>query len=74
MINKAKEIANGYKNLLKYKLGISNKKDEEVFLARREVCNSCVRRDEKNDRCMECGCQLAAKTRSVLSKCDIGLW
>ena len=29
------EIVNGYKNLLKSKLGISEEKDEEIFKARR---------------------------------------
>ena len=51
-----------------------NQTIREYNLETRDGAVICVRRDEKNDRCMECGCPLAAKTRSVLSKCDIGLW
>ena len=73
MKNQAKEIANGYKNLLKSKLGLSSENDEKVFRARRKVCDSCEFKSAM-DRCLKCGCPLAAKTRSLISKCPEGLW
>ena len=44
--SQAAQIANGIKNLLKSKLGLSSELDEAVFDARREVCDSCT---EKTD-------------------------
>tara|TARA_R110000803_G_scaffold129900_3_gene197295 strand:- start:329 stop:547 length:219 start_codon:yes stop_codon:yes gene_type:complete len=69
-----REIANGYKNLIKSKLGVSDEKDEEIFSARREICNACNYRKEKTDRCGLCGCPLAAKTRSLITKCPDKQW
>ena len=71
--DKAKEIASGYKNLLKSKLGISSVEDEKIFSARRNICNACQHRSDL-DRCLMCGCPLAAKTRSLISNCPIGNW
>lgn len=73
MIKKAKEIAQGYGNLLKSALGVSKEKDLEVFAARRKICNSCEHRSNMN-RCLVCGCPLAAKTKSLISNCPKGLW
>tara|TARA_R110000822_G_scaffold227017_2_gene359713 strand:+ start:8820 stop:9041 length:222 start_codon:yes stop_codon:yes gene_type:complete len=73
-MSKAKEISNGYKNLLLSKLGLSSEENEKVFNARREICNSCASRDILLDRCKLCGCPLAAKTRSIVTECPIKLW
>lgn len=70
---KAKEIADGYKNLLKDKAGLSDEKDIKIFKARREICNACEFKSAM-DRCLQCGCPLAAKTRSLTSDCPIGNW
>jgi hypothetical protein len=67
-MSKVNEIANGYKNLVKSKLGLSSEKDEKIFKARREICNSCPEKTAL-DRCALCSCPLAAKTRSLESKC-----
>lgn len=67
------EIVNGYKNLVKSKLGVSSERDEEIFQARRTICNACPAKT-KTDRCAKCGCPLAAKTRSLLSNCPDDLW
>jgi hypothetical protein len=72
-MGKLKEILDGYKNLAKYKLGLSDEKDEEIFSARREICNACPKKT-KNDRCSMCGCPLVAKTRSLVTKCPNKLW
>lgn len=73
-MNKAKEISNGYKNLVKSKLGLSAKKDELIFMARRTICNSCEFRDPDWDICKKCGCPLTAKTKSLLTDCPEELW
>lgn len=72
-MSRFKEIVNGYSNLVKSKLGVSSEKDEEIFQARRKICNSCDHRT-KMDRCGLCGCPLPAKTRSLLSNCPDGNW
>jgi rRNA maturation endonuclease Nob1 len=73
-MSKAKEISQGYANLLLSKLGLSSKHNEKIFKARREVCNACEHRDEEFDRCRKCGCPLAAKTKSLITECPIKLW
>ena len=70
---KAKEIAEGYANLLKSKVGLSSEEDEKIFKARMEICNACQYKSAMN-RCLKCGCPLAAKTRSLTSKCPEGEW
>ena len=70
---KAKEIADGYKNLIKSKLGLSSEEDEKIFQSRREICDACDRKSAL-DRCLECGCPLAAKTKSLTSECPLDLW
>ena len=72
-MSKAKEIAEGYTNLVKSKLGLSSAQDEKVFKARREICNACKFKSAM-DRCLKCGCPLGAKTRSLITKCPEGNW
>ncbi len=72
-MSRLEEIINGYSNLLKSKLGVSKAKDERIFKARREICNACPERT-RLDRCGLCGCPLAAKTRSLVTKCPDGKW
>ncbi len=71
--SQAAQIANGVKNLLKSKLGLSSELDEAVFSARREVCDSCTEKTDM-DNCGLCGCPLATKTRSLITSCPAGLW
>ncbi len=73
MVNKFKEIVNGYSNLVKSKLGLSDEKDEEIFNARRTICNACEHKSPL-DRCIKCGCPLSAKTRSLKTNCPEGNW
>lgn len=72
-MSKFDEIVNGYKNLVKSKLGLSDDKDEEIFTARRTICNACSEKTAL-DRCALCGCPLAAKTRSLISNCPNKKW
>ena len=69
------EIVSGYKNLVKSKLGLSDEKDEEIFNARRTICNACSFKSAM-DRCLKCGCPLGAKTRSLdpETKCPEKFW
>ena len=71
--SKASEIASGYKNLLKSKLGLSSQLDEALFTARREICDACEFKSAL-DRCLKCGCPLAAKTKSYTSECPEKHW
>jgi hypothetical protein len=73
IMSRFKQIVNGYSNLVKSKLGLSSEKDEEIFTARREICNACEFKT-KFDRCGKCGCPLPAKTRSLISNCPEGNW
>jgi hypothetical protein len=74
-MSKAREIASGYKNLLKNQLGLSSPEQEKLFVVRREICNACDYRSAL-DVCIKCGCPLSAKTKSLSphSKCPEGLW
>jgi hypothetical protein len=72
-MSRFKEIVNGYKNLVKSKLGLSSEKDEEIFKARRTICNACPHTSAL-DRCLKCGCPLSAKTRSLTTNCPEGNW
>lgn len=72
-MSKFDEIVNGYKNLVKSKLGLSSEKDEEIFNARRTICNACPKKTDM-DRCSMCGCPLGAKTRSLITKCPDKKW
>ena len=63
-MSKVKKIAEGYANLVKSKLGLSSAQDEELFKARRAICNACEFKSAM-DRCLKCGCPLGAKTRSL---------
>ena len=75
-MGKAKEIFNGWKNLL-----IKDDYVELVAQKRLEICNGCSKNSIKKKvthrpdfHCTACGCTLAAKTRSLESSCPISLW
>ena len=73
-MSKTSEIANGWKNLLKYNLGFSSWEDIKIFESRREICNACEYRDPEKDKCTKCGCPLVAKTKSLKTLCPEGYW
>ena len=72
-MSKAKEIANGFGNLLKSKVGLSEEGVESLASARQSICSECEH-GKNRTRCAKCGCVLAAKTRSIHSSCPINLW
>ncbi len=68
----AKEIANGFGNLLKNTIGLSSDKEKELFSARKAICDNCEH--GQSVKCGKCGCIIAAKTKSIHSACPIDLW
>ena len=68
----AKEIAEGFGNLIKDKMGLSTEAQKELFAARKAICDSCEH--GQGTRCNLCGCVIAAKTKSLGSSCPDKLW
>lgn len=68
---KAAEIADGWKNLM-----VMDEVVEETAAKRAEVCAKCPEYGKKLGIpvCNNCGCPLAAKTRSTLGTCPLGKW
>ena len=67
MKNKLNEIIDGWG-----KFFVKEPNTEKIAMERAEVCSSC----EHNviNICDQCGCPLAAKTRSKKSKCPKNKW
>ena len=81
MSNKLQEMYDGWKNLLIPEAKIKPYIDK-ISRNRNNICNTCEF-NSKNDKtihirfdihCKQCGCTLAAKTRSLTSSCPIGKW
>jgi hypothetical protein len=76
MAGKIKEIAEGWSNLI----FSSDEKIENMSKERMKICEECEfhSKHHKTKRpdvhCTNCGCTLAAKTRSESSKCPINKW
>lgn len=47
---------------------------DEVYAERINICKSCDRYDESENRCRECGCFLAAKAKIILQGCPLNKW
>lgn len=67
-----KEIANGFGNLIKNKMGLSKPEEKKLFAARKAICDACPH--GQRARCNLCGCVIAAKTKSINSSCPDKLW
>jgi len=70
----SKEIYEGFKNLVKSKLLLSNKEVKTMAKLRYDICKDCTSRNRMTGTCRECGCFLAAKTRSEASSCPLNHW
>ena len=70
----AKEIYDGYSNLLKKKMHMSNPEIERMAKYRYNICKACEERDVVLDICRKCGCHLPSKTRSKSSACPLKHW
>lgn len=68
-LEKLSEIQDGWKNAI-----WKDEEVEKVALERATVCAKCP--SNKGNACIECGCPLFAKTRSMkeTNKCDLGKW
>lgn len=72
-MSKIKQITEGYSNLVKKGLGVSNTIVEALAEERyTNHCHSCE--DRKEGKCGVCGCLLGAKIRSLTASCPKGKW
>lgn len=72
-MSKIDEVANGFSNLAKSKLGLLSKETEVRNQVRMDICNACEHKTALG-RCGKCGCVLAAKTKCDECTCPIGKW
>jgi len=72
-MSKLDDIANGYGNLAKDKLGLLTKKQSKLFSNRMAICQACEFKTELG-RCRKCGCVLTAKTKCEDCKCPADKW
>ncbi len=47
---------------------------EKVYNQRLEICESCSYFDTKQHSCMECGCFIPSKAKSILESCPLNKW
>ncbi len=66
-MSKFKEIVDGWRYVV-----FPNQEVEKVALERAKVCGTCP--ENKNGRCLACGCFLQAKARSPKSTCPLNKW
>jgi hypothetical protein len=48
--------------------------DEDVSIARLEICESCPRLIKTTKQCRECGCFMALKVKLKNAACPINKW
>lgn len=47
---------------------------DRVAAKRFDICLSCPKYSEKNDKCVECGCSMSTKVKFKASECPINNW
>jgi len=68
------DIQEGYNNLmLKYK-GTPNEEAEKISEERYKICKTCEHFERTFLYCVNCGCDLEAKTRATKYKCELNKW
>lgn len=73
--NKIYEIGEGWINLAKKQLGIADTEVESLAANRLALCLTCKFYNSFTMTCGGgCGCVIAAKTRSIESKCPLNVW
>lgn len=73
-MQQSKEIYEGFRNLIKAKLSLSDEDIENMARLRYNICLECKSRKKISNICGECGCYLPAKTRSETSECPLKYW
>jgi hypothetical protein len=74
-MSKIGEIAEGWANL-----AFKKKHIERIAKSRMLICNTCEAHSDKHDtvridkHCIECGCPLSSKTRSLSTACPLNKW
>ena len=72
-MGKIDEVANGFSNLGKSKLGLLSEETMKRNQDRMDICNECEFKTALG-RCGKCGCLLAAKTKCDKCTCPIDKW
>ena len=73
-LNQAKEIYEGFTNLIRKGLNFTEEDVEKMASYRVNICNNCDKKRNITNTCGECGCFIPAKTRSKHSSCPLGHW
>lgn len=47
---------------------------DKVYNERLQICKSCEKFDEEQNRCFECGCYLPVKAKFILDDCPLNKW
>jgi len=69
-----KQIYDGWKNLAKKHLNISDDSTEKTAVWRYVNCVKCEYQEKTTLICKKCGCYTPSKVRSDDSHCPIGKW
>ncbi len=73
----AKNLANFSWDLIKYIHENHNTVlfvSDDVYKERTQICKSCERFDDMENKCMECGCYIPGKARIILDSCPLNKW
>jgi hypothetical protein len=47
---------------------------DKIFNERLQICKSCEKYDEQQNKCKECGCFVPAKAKIILDSCPLNKW
>jgi len=47
---------------------------DEIYKERTTICKSCIKFDDLENKCMECGCFVPAKAKMILDSCPLNKW
>jgi hypothetical protein len=77
LLKQGKNLAKFTLNLVKYiheNQGKGLFVSDETFNKRLDICKTCDKYDEMQQRCVECGCFLNEKATLSFEKCPLGKW
>jgi len=73
----AKNLAQFSWNLIQYihkNQGKPLTVSDEQYHERTTICKSCIKFDDLENKCMECGCYIPAKAKMILDSCPLNKW